>query len=87
MSANVSSPEDLYSFSHLRNRSRLEGDRLGALRDINASGRGLSATSAEQLADIGPAKSHKIGRIGLGLPMSNMYATYFGRSFPTGCDK
>ncbi|KDQ21018.1 hypothetical protein BOTBODRAFT_100797 [Botryobasidium botryosum FD-172 SS1] len=79
----VSSPEDLYSFSHVRNRSRLEGERLGALRDVSSSGRGMTATFAEQLADITPAgvsKPDKIGRIGLGLPMSNIYATYFGGS-------
>lgn len=77
----MSAPEDLYSFSHVRNRSRLEGERLGALRDINYSGRGITATFAEQLADITPtgaANPHKLGRMGLGLPMSNIYATYFG---------
>ena len=43
----VNNPSDLFSFSHIRNASRLENSRLGALR--TASEEGLRATVDEQL--------------------------------------
>jgi len=93
--------KDLYSFSHLRNATRLEDERIGALRSAGTSrGVGLFGfgTVAEQLARFLPSDRRKPGvgkdevpaeptgttpgamRIGLGLPMSNIYATYFGGS-------
>jgi len=83
----INAPSDLFSFSHLRNGTRMTDDRLGALR--NASALGLSATLAEQVDswarthDMDEAPSEKarpIPSIGIGLPMSNMFATYFGGS-------
>lgn len=78
----VSKPTDLYSFSHVRNATRLAHARLGALRTVSAMG-GMHGTVAEQLASAEPTMSpeaESAGRIGLGLPMSNIYATYFGGS-------
>ena len=43
----MANPNDLCSFSHVRNASRLEDKRLGALRD--ASEEGLRATVEEQI--------------------------------------
>lgn len=78
-SASIQSPSALFSFSHVRNATRMDDDRLGALR--TASSRGVKATVAEQVgsrqandpeteAGIAPHQ-----RIGLGLPMSNIFAT------------
>ncbi|OAX43470.1 alpha-ketoacid dehydrogenase kinase [Rhizopogon vinicolor AM-OR11-026] len=90
-SARIKSPSDLFSFSHVRNATRMDDTRLGALR--SASSRGVRATVAEQ---IGPWKTEQSNvnshdkdpereagiaphpRIGLGLPMSNIFTTYFG---------
>lgn len=77
---------DLLSFSHVRNSMRLEDSRLGGLRNASSSPLGIRATIDEQLgrwqdrevqkqAGIAPHQ-----RIGIGLPMSNIYATYFGGS-------
>jgi len=88
----INSPSDLFSFSHERNATRLDIARLGALR--SASSRGIKATVAEQLdhwpsrendnlSGENPERDAGIGphpRIGLGLPMSNIFATYFGGS-------
>jgi len=88
-SGSIQSPSDLFSFSHVRNATRMDDDRLGALR--TASSRGVKATVAEQVGDEtkrsqegkDPESEAGIGphqRIGLGLPMSNIFATYFGGS-------
>lgn len=72
---------DLLSFSHVRNSMRLEDSRLGGLRNASSSPLGIRATIDEQLgrwqdrevqkqAGIAPHQ-----RIGIGLPMSNIYAT------------
>lgn len=86
----IQSPSDLFSFSHLRNATRLEDSRLGALRSVSSSTRGMTATVEEQMKrwekaqqsldgdeDIGD-NSHP--RLGIGLPMSNIFARYFGGS-------
>ena len=63
----------------------MDGDRLGALR--TASSRGVKATFAEQVGDetkhSQEGKDPESGagiaphqRIGLGLPMSNIFATW-----------
>ncbi|KAG6378954.1 hypothetical protein JVT61DRAFT_13240 [Boletus reticuloceps] len=88
-SAFIQSPSDLFSFSHVRNATRMDDDRLGALR--TASSRGVRATVAEQVGEEtersteGKNPESQAGiashqRIGLGLPMSNIFATYFGGS-------
>jgi len=93
---NVKSPADLFSFSHVRNSARLDDSRLGALRDASQSTEGLMATVEEQLGkqrrrrpvpsgDDQPDPAQCVGadtqsRIGIGLPMSNIYARYFGGS-------
>ncbi|KAF8558745.1 alpha-ketoacid dehydrogenase kinase [Imleria badia] len=88
-SACIQSPSDLFSFSHVRNAARMDDDRLGALR--SASSRGVKATFAEQVREEtersqeGKDPESEAGiaphqRIGLGLPMSNIFATYFGGS-------
>ncbi|KAL1747237.1 branched-chain alpha-ketoacid dehydrogenase [Schizophyllum fasciatum] len=88
----VSSPADLFSFSHVRNGVRLESGRIGALRALGASPQGVWATTREQRGDTGddvedaPADPEQRGgvaphpRIGIGLPMSKIFATYFGGS-------
>ncbi|TRM67523.1 branched-chain alpha-ketoacid dehydrogenase [Schizophyllum amplum] len=87
----VSSPADLFSFSHVRNGVRLESERIGALRSLSASEHGVRATTAEQRSDTGddvedkadPERRGGVGphpRIGIGLPMSKIFATYFGGS-------
>ncbi|KAG9317689.1 alpha-ketoacid dehydrogenase kinase [Chiua virens] len=94
-SESIRSPSDLFSFSHVRNATRMADERLGALR--NASSIGVKATVAEQVGGrhLGgketrypqesqdPEREAGIAphqRIGLGLPMSNIFATYFGGS-------
>ncbi|PBL02587.1 alpha-ketoacid dehydrogenase kinase [Armillaria gallica] len=83
----VKSPEDLFSFSHVRNATRLDDERLVALRTVSSSQEGLLATVREQVArwqqdgetdNIALQGSHP--KIGIGLPMSNIFATYFGGS-------
>ncbi|KAI0340926.1 alpha-ketoacid dehydrogenase kinase N-terminal domain-containing protein [Trametopsis cervina] len=83
----IKSPADLFSFSHLRNATRMEDSRLGALRTVSSSGQGIIATVKEQLSTIspdkardGPDRSAPHPRIGIGLPMSNIFAKYFGGS-------
>lgn len=82
----VSNPADLFSFSHVRNATRLEDSRLGALRTAILSKQGLRATVDEQVGGWqgagaesvnGSLKSSEIfhRRIGIGLPMSYIYAT------------
>lgn len=83
----ISTPSDLFSFSHVRNATRLEDSRIGALRSASQSQEGLRATIAEQLGSWEKARKQEIvysptspsqvlhPRIGIGLPMSNIFAT------------
>lgn len=90
LSPEIRHPSDLYSFSHLRNPHRMDISRLGALRAVRSSQQGMTATVDEQVnvwksqADSeDPQQNAGIGshpRIGIGLPMSNIFATYFGGS-------
>ncbi|KAF9247070.1 alpha-ketoacid dehydrogenase kinase [Melanogaster broomeanus] len=92
-SASIQLPSDLFSFSHIRNATRMDDNRLGALR--TASSRGVKATFAEQVGEWQVNKTERTQegkdpereagiaphpRIGLGLPMSNIFSTYFGGS-------
>ncbi|KAG5350174.1 hypothetical protein C0989_012382 [Termitomyces sp. Mn162] len=90
----IKTPSDLFSFSHVRNATRLEDSRIGALRTFSSSPQGIRATVGEQVnrwqKDIlskaenevksyDPEKEAGVGshfRIGIGLPMSNIFATY-----------
>lgn len=47
MNLQIHSPSDLFSFSHVRNASRLEQDNLGPLRSASASPTGMRATVDE----------------------------------------
>ncbi|KAJ7498894.1 branched-chain alpha-ketoacid dehydrogenase [Mycena latifolia] len=93
----VKTPSDLFSFSHVRNATRLQNSRIGALRTVSSSPHGMRATVAEQVGrwqqnlasgnypDVDSDPELKAGmgphpRIGIGLPMSNIFATYFGGS-------
>ncbi|KAF8529037.1 branched-chain alpha-ketoacid dehydrogenase [Hysterangium stoloniferum] len=92
LSANpyVQAPSDLFSFSHLRNAGRLEDVRLIALRDAISNSRGIKGTVGEQVAklpvDVSSELRERVGstenlpHIGIGLPMSNVFAGYFGGS-------
>ena len=89
MSPGIKSPSDLFSFSHIRNATRLTDARLGALRTASQSTRGVTGTVSEQVDSWQPASAGDVPvdaaadpppRIGIGLPMSNIYATYFGGS-------
>ncbi|KAF8897559.1 hypothetical protein BD779DRAFT_386535 [Infundibulicybe gibba] len=75
----IRKPTDLFSFSHIRNANRMEGSRLGALRTWQSKQSNPSNSAPpndpERQAGIGPHP-----RIGIGLPMSNIYANYFGGS-------
>jgi hypothetical protein len=88
-SARIKSPSDLFSFSHIRNATRMDDTRLGALR--SASSRGVKATVAEQIRpwrteqsnvnsnNKDPEREAGIAphpKIGLGIPMSNIFTTY-----------
>ncbi|KAB5595584.1 hypothetical protein CTheo_1045 [Ceratobasidium theobromae] len=82
-SSSSQTAHDMFSFSHVRNATRLHDERLGALRHLSSSGQGLRATVDEQLERWKEAAAQGkplIGRMGLGLPMSNIYSTYFGGS-------
>ncbi|KAJ8472383.1 hypothetical protein ONZ45_g16670 [Pleurotus djamor] len=90
----IKTPSDLFSFSHHRNAKRMEDARIGALRSASSNPQGLSATVGEQVgrwgdlqqgehANVAPEGDTGVGphtRIGIGLPMSNIYSTYFGGS-------
>jgi pyruvate dehydrogenase kinase 2/3/4 len=82
---------DLFSFSHVRNAARLDVSRLGALRTASASESGVRGTIDEQLGRWQQAREHYSTasviddaavqqilhpRIGIGLPMSYIYARY-----------
>lgn len=86
-SNSIQSPSDLFSFSHTRNATRIDKRRIRALR--RASSKGVKATVAEQVVEEDghnardPERGAGIAphqRMGLGLPMSNIFATYFGGS-------
>ncbi len=47
VNSQIHSPSDLFSFSHVRNASRLEQDNLGPLRSASASPSGMRATVDE----------------------------------------
>ncbi|VDC03594.1 unnamed protein product [Peniophora sp. CBMAI 1063] len=91
MDPHISSPADLFSFSHVRNATRLENERLGYLRTASASPSGMVAT-VEEVVDrwqkdvrsrSDPELDAGVGhhpRLGIGLPMSNIFASYFGGS-------
>ena len=87
----VANPADLCSFSHVRNASRLENDRIGALRSATASEKGIRATVQEQVhqwkddlegndspnQQLPPSQAPQgHTRIGIGLPMSKIFATF-----------
>jgi len=81
----IKSPSDLFSFSHVRNATRMEHSRLGALRTVSSDPRGVKATVKEQVEPQSESPEKGVGmaaspRIGIGLPMSNIFATYFGGS-------
>ncbi|KAJ7180133.1 branched-chain alpha-ketoacid dehydrogenase kinase [Mycena crocata] len=93
----VKTPSDLFSFSHIRNSARLQNSRIGALRTVSSSPRGMQATVDEQVVrwqsrpedhegedpNVDPETEAGVGphpRIGIGLPMSNIFARYFGGS-------
>ncbi|CAL1700654.1 unnamed protein product [Somion occarium] len=94
MMPQIKSPSDLFSFSHLRNATRLEDARLGALRTVSSRKQGVRATVDEQIdtwqrpsearrAENGTNQGGSpspLPRIGIGLPMSNIFANYFGGS-------
>jgi len=75
----VNSTADIFSFSHARNPTRLEDTRLGALRSATARSQGLLGTLKEQI-DLKPETAASHPKLGIGLPMSNIYAKYFGGS-------
>lgn len=93
LSSQISTPSDLFSFSHVRNATRLDDARLGALRTVSSSSRGMTATVDEQVntwrrqaaaadssgpQDPDPEQTAGVAphpRIGIGLPMSNIFAT------------
>jgi pyruvate dehydrogenase kinase 2/3/4 len=77
----IKSPSDLFSFSHVRNATRMEHSRLGALRTVSSDPRGVKATVEEQVEPQSESPEKGVGmaaspRIGIGLPMSNIFATY-----------
>ncbi|KAF6762249.1 branched-chain alpha-ketoacid dehydrogenase [Ephemerocybe angulata] len=89
----IENSNDLCSFSHVRNASRLEDQRIVALR--TATEEGIRATVEEQVtrwknpsSQLEKGKpvtatievSASLPRIGIGLPMSKIFATYFGGS-------
>lgn len=81
-------PSDLYSFSHHRNNTRLDVERIDALQYLSRRKGGLWGTVSERLSmrqqqvpSSGTTDSEDVPpRIGMGLPLSNIYATYFGGS-------
>lgn len=81
-------PSDLYSFSHHRNTTRLDIERIGALQHLSQRKGGLWGTVHERLlprkqqsaAEEATEQEDVPQRIGMGLPLSNIYATYFGGS-------
>ncbi|KAJ3722915.1 alpha-ketoacid dehydrogenase kinase N-terminal domain-containing protein [Lentinula raphanica] len=87
LQSQVQNPSDLFSFSHIRNSARMEHSRLLSLRTASSYSRGVWATVNEQVESwkrsSDPEKEAGVGkhtRMGIGLPMSNIFATYFGGS-------
>ncbi|KZW04069.1 alpha-ketoacid dehydrogenase kinase [Exidia glandulosa HHB12029] len=90
LTTDIRQPTDLFSFSHTRNATRMASTRLQSLRDVVEYQGGVNATIEEQvqrwkrLAEIKSEEASKNWRqdihprIGLGLPMSNVFARYFG---------
>lgn len=86
LTPDIKNPVDLFSFSHLRNPARMDVQRLGALRTLSSSQTGMIATVEEQVRrrrmnveDEDPQGEAGVSphpRIGIGLPMSNIFATY-----------
>ncbi|KAI0268576.1 branched-chain alpha-ketoacid dehydrogenase [Russula aff. rugulosa BPL654] len=73
-------PSDLFSFSHVRNASRLEQDNLGPLRRWKDEWR--QREEGTPLKN-DPELESGVGRhpkLGIGLAMSNIFARYFGGS-------
>lgn len=83
----VQDPADLFSFSHIRNAGRLEDVRLDALRIAISSSKGIKGTVGEQVTEMVEEDAETVSRevqdrvstpnhprIGIGLPMSNIYA-------------
>lgn len=85
LSPDIKSPSDLFSFSHTRNATRMQDSRLGALRSVSSSSRGMTGTVDEQVGlweeleqSKDPEQEAGMGphpRLGIGLPMSNIFAT------------
>jgi hypothetical protein len=91
-------PTSLFSFSHLRNATRMHEDRLSALHRMTADGFPITvddrmtrwkAGQQQQLeqqrnhsqgANASSEEAEGVNRMGLGLPLSNIYARYFGGS-------
>nr|GAT59448.1 alpha-ketoacid dehydrogenase kinase N-terminal domain-containing protein [Mycena chlorophos] len=95
--ATVKTPSDLFSFSHLRNATRMENSQINALRNASTNPLGMRATVTEQVdrwqqdvpstldpvdPEFDPEVQAGVGhaKVGIGLPMSNIFATYFGGS-------
>ncbi|PVF94765.1 alpha-ketoacid dehydrogenase kinase [Serendipita vermifera] len=82
-------PSDLFSFSHHRNTTRMSDDRIDALQHLSRRKEGLMGKVSERLLPKSEDSSLALQkdsqkpttqrqRMGLGLPLSNIYATYFG---------
>jgi pyruvate dehydrogenase kinase 2/3/4 len=79
--AAIGSPSNLFSFSHLRNSSRMDLSRLDTLRSVSeASSRRRpemwfreTPPSSEDVESEASAGTHV--RMGIGLPLSNIFAT------------
>ena len=83
----ISAPSDLLSFSHLKNTTRLDNSRIAALKTVSSRPQGMRATVHEQVeawkdGNNGltntPEEEAGVGahtRVGIGLPMSNIFAT------------
>ncbi|KAH7105664.1 branched-chain alpha-ketoacid dehydrogenase [Auriculariales sp. MPI-PUGE-AT-0066] len=91
--SDIHTPSDLFSFSHTRNVQRMSASRLDSLRSLTESAAGgISGTIDEQVVrwkkgseakggEAAQALRHDIyPRLGLGLPMSNVFTRYFGGS-------
>ncbi|KAG8833851.1 hypothetical protein FRC17_009968 [Serendipita sp. 399] len=79
-------PADLYSFSHHRNDTRMRDDRLVALQHFSQRKGGLWGTVHERFSTPGSEseanedskEDEEPPPMGMGLPLSNIYVTYFG---------
>ena len=87
MQPEITSPSDLLSFSHARNMMRLDTSRITALKSVSCRPQGMRATVDEQVEAWkegnnklkSPERKAGVGvhtRLGIGLPMSNIFATY-----------